>query len=171
MKVLSFILSMSLTVSAFAGVKEDVAALGKLAFGSDVHSVKGKTAEAIFKNYLEDGEELVNKEYSDMEYNDEVDEGFTSLKSAINMGGFAEGVIEEWLEQTDEPSRAKFTRQLNALKNGWAPLIQKLHKQGVKFGYTGHGPGYCGISFVELIIVDEKEQKLYEVYLSESGEC
>ncbi|MES2525952.1 MAG: hypothetical protein V4598_02650 [Bdellovibrionota bacterium] len=171
MKVISFVLAMSLTASAFAGVKEDVTALGKLAFGSDVTSVKGKNAEAIFKNFLEDGEELVNKEYADMDYGDEVDEGFTSLKSAIAMGGFAEGMYEEKLEQTEEQDRASLLRELNALKRGWSPLINKLHKQGVKFGYTGHGPGYCGVSFVELIIIDEKEQKVYEVYLSESGEC
>lgn len=171
MKVLSFVLAMTITSSAFAGVKEDVQALGKLAFGYNVESVKGKNAEAMFKNFLGEGEELVYKEASDMEYGDEIDEGFTSMKSAIEMGGFAESVYEERLEQTDDQERASLLRELNALKRGWSPLIQKLQKQGVKFGYTGHGPGYCGVSFVELIIIDEKEQKLYEVYLSESGEC
>ncbi len=171
MKVLSFVLAMSFTVTAFAGVKEDVAALGKLAFGSDVTSVKGKNAEAIFKNFLNEGEELVNKEYADMDYGDEIDEGFTSLKSAISMGGFAEAAYEEKLEQTETEQQAAILRELNALKRGWSPIINKLSKQGVKFGYTGHGPGYCGVSFVELIIIDEKDQKVYEVYLSESGEC
>ncbi len=161
MKVLSFILAMSLTASAFAGVKEDVTALGKLAFGSDVTNAKGKNAAAMFKNFLGEGEELVYKEIAEMEYGDEVDEGFTSVKSAIDMGGFAESVYEERNE----------LKKMNALNRGWAPIINKLHKQGVKFGYTGHGPGYCGVSFVELIIIDEKEQKVYEVYLSESGEC
>ena len=171
MKVLSFVLAMTFTVSAFAGVKEDVAALGNLAFGYNVESVKGKNAVAIFKNFLEDGEELVYKEASEMDYGDEIYEGFTSLKSAIEMGGFAESVYEERLEQDDDQARASILRELKALQRGWSPLIQKLHKQGVKFGYTGNGPGYCGVSFVELIIIDVKEQKLYEVYLSESGEC
>jgi hypothetical protein len=162
MKFLNLVLAMTITSSAFAGVKEDVQALGKLAFGHNVETVKGKTAEAIFKNYLGDGEELVNKEYRDMDYGDEIYEGFTSAKSAIEMGGFAEALYEE---------RENSTRELNALKRGWSPLIQKLQKQGVKFGYTGRGPGYCGVSFVELIIIDEKEQKVYEVFLSESGEC
>ncbi len=171
MKVLSIVLAMTITVSAFAGVREDVQAVGKLAFGHDVQSVKGKNAATIFKNYLEDSEPLVYKEVDDMDYGDEVNEGFTSMKSAMGMGGFAESVYEERLEQGDAQTRTQLQRELNALKRGWSPLIQKLQKQGVKFGYTGHGPGYCGVSFVELIIIDEKEQKLYEVYLSESGEC
>lgn len=171
MKVLSFILAMTITTASFAGVKEDVQALGKLAFGFNIETVIGKNAEAMFKAFLEDGEELVYKEASDMENGDEVDEGFTSMKSAMEMGGFAEAVYEEKLEQTDDQERATLLRELKALKVGWNPLIQKLQKQGVKFGYTGHGPGYCGVSFVELIIIDEKEQKVYEVYLSESGEC
>lgn len=171
MKFLSFILAMSLTASAFAGVKEDVQALGQLAFGSNEYKVKGKTAEAIFKNFLQEDEELVNKEAKDMDWSDEVDEGFTSLSSAIEMGGFAEGVYEEQMEGAEGAELAKLKKDLTALKKGWAPLINKLDKQGVKFGYTGHGPGYCGVSFVELIIVDEKEQKVYEVYLSAGGEC
>lgn len=176
MKFLATVLAMSLSLSSFAGVKEDVKALAHLAFGHDVHSVKGKTAEEIFKNYLaeQNGEEveLVNKEMADMDYGDEVEEGFTSLKSAIEMGGFAEGVYEERFEQTDDAEvLAAFKAELKALKKGWSPLIKKLHSQGVRFGYTGNGPGYCGVSFVELIIVDPKEQKVYEVYLSESGEC
>lgn len=171
MKFLSFVLAMSLTASAFAGVKEDVQALGQLAFGSNEYKVKGKTAEEMFKNYLQDDEELVNKEAKDMEWSDEVEEGFTSLKSAIEMGTFAEGVYEEQLEGAEGKDLAKLKKEIAALKRGWAPMINKLGKQGVKFGYTGHGPGYCGVSFVELIIVDQKEQKVYEVYLSQGGEC
>lgn len=106
-----------------------------------------------------------------MEWSDEVEEGFTSLKSAIEMGSFAEGVYEEQMEGAEGKDLAKLKKEIAALKRGWAPMINKLGKQGVKFGYTGHGPGYCGVSFVELIIVDQKEQKVYEVYLSGGGEC
>lgn len=171
MKFLSFVLAMSLTASAFAGVKEDVTALGQLAFGSNEYKVRGKTAEEMFKNFLQEDEELVNKEAKDMDWSDEVEEGFTSQKSAIEMGGFAEGVYEEQMEGAEGTDLAKLKKELSALKRGWAPMINKLGKQGVKFGYTGHGPGYCGVSFVELIIVDEKEHKVYEVYLSAGGEC
>lgn len=49
----------------------------------------------------------------------------------------------------------------------------KLHHQGVKFAYTELGPGYCGRNFVELIIIDTKEQKIYEyeVDLSRFEDC
>lgn len=182
--VLSAALVFSLTISSsFAGttrtVNADVKALGQLAMGWEEHSVKGKNAEEILKNYLEEnyGEEreLVFKEYGEMAYGDEVDEGFTSTKSAISMSGFAESALEEMLEGLDESSEAEKIKEIKAniydLNHDWAPIIKRLDRQGVKFGYSGNGPGYCGISFVELLIVDEKEQKVYEVYLSEGGAC
>ncbi len=179
--VLSAALVFSLTItSSFAGVTRtvnaDVKALGQLAMGWEEHSVKGKNAEEILKNYVEEnyGEEreLVFKEYSDMAYGDEIDEGFTSTKSAIAMSGFAESALEEMLEGLDESSEAeKIKAKIYDLNHDWAPVIKRLERQGVKFGYSGNGPGYCGISFVELLIVDEKEQKVYEVYLSEGGSC
>lgn len=182
--VLSAALVFSLTItSSFAGVTRtvnaDVKALGTLAMGWDEHSVKGKNAEEILKNYIESsyGEEreLVFKEYNDMAFGDEVDEGFTSTKSAIAMSGFAESTLEEMLEGLDSDSEAEKIKEIKAniydLNHDWAPIIKRLDRQGVKFGYTGNGPGYCGISFVEMLIIDEKEQKVYEVYLSEGGAC
>lgn len=164
--------------SAFAGVKEDVAALGKLAFGYNVTKVTGKTAKEILTNFVAEEEELVYKEYQDMDFGDEVDEGFTSIKSAKLMGGFAASTLEELLENEDSLDNEADQGRLRSLRaksdrlaKNWSPLIQKLADQGVKFGYTGNGPGYCGVSFVELIIVDQKENKVYEVYLSEAGEC
>jgi hypothetical protein len=171
MKLLSFVLAMTLTVPAFAGVKEDVAALGALAFGHSATPVKGKTAEELFKDLYQDDEELVYKEAKDMEWSDEVEEGFTSIKSAIEMGTFAEGVYEEQMENSEGAELSKLKKELAALKREWATLITKLGKQGVKFGYTGHGPGYCGVSFIELILVDEKAHTVYEVYLSQGGQC
>ena len=110
-----------------------------------------------------------------MEFGDETDEGFTSTRSASGMSGFIESVLEESLEGLDTVDDAQKILEIKAqifdLNRGWAQLISKLERQGVKFGYTGFGPGYCGVSFIELIIIDEKEQKLYEVYLSEGGSC
>ncbi len=171
MKFITIAMSLLITHSAIAGVAQDVKALGDLAFGWDVTSAKGKDAEEMFKAYLDEGEELVFKEIDDMDYGDEVDEGFTSLKSAKLMGGFAEGVYEEQIEQADGADRTRLEAARKTLARGWAPMIQKLHQQGVQFGYTGHGPGYCGVSFIELIIIDAKTQKVYTVYLSEGGEC
>lgn len=180
--LLSAVLIYSLTISsAFAAtrtVKEDVLTLGQLAMGWDEHSVVGKNATEILKAYVSEysGEDdLVFKEIDDMAYGDEVDEGFTSTKSAMAMSGFAESALEELLEGLDEESEAERIKDIKAniydLNHKWAPVIKRLERQGVKFGYTGWGPGYCGISFVELLIIDEKEQKVYEVYLSEGGAC
>ncbi len=181
--ILSAVLIYSLTISSsFAAprtVKDDVKALGQLAMGSDENSVKGKNAKEILENYIMDvtgdDEGLVFKEIEDMAYGDEVDEGFTSTRSAIAMSGFAESSLEELLEGLDEDSDAQRIKDIKAniydLNHKWAPIIKRLERQGVKFGYTGHGPGYCGISFVELLIIDEKEQKVYQVYLSEGGPC
>lgn len=175
MKLISALLALSLSAASFAGVKEDVAALGKLAFGHSEQTVKGKTAEAIFKRWLEvtNGETdgMVYKEIKDMDYGDEVDEGFTSTKSAIAMGGFAMSHLEEAMEHVDGAELKKLKAELATLKKGWRAQIEKLAAQGVKFGYTGWGPGYCGVSFIELIVVDPKEQKIYEVYLSRGGQC
>ncbi|MBY0515413.1 MAG: hypothetical protein K2P81_00790 [Bacteriovoracaceae bacterium] len=171
MKLLTLALSLMITHSAIASVAQDVKALGNLAFGSDVTAVKGKDAKEIFEAFLNEGEELVFKEIDDMDYGDEIDEGFTSLQSAKRMGEFAEGVYEEQLEQAEDADRRALEATRLSLKRGWAGLINKLHQQGVQFGYTGHGPGYCGVSFIELIIIDAKAQKVYEVYLSQGGEC
>ena len=171
---MKFILATLLLVianSALAGIHQDISALGKLAFGSDVTAVQGTTAEELFKAYLNEGEELVFKGIDDMDYGDDVDEGFTSLASARQMNSFAEIVYDEQLENADGAARTRIQREVTKLKREWAPLINKLHQQGVKFGYTGHGPGYCGVSFIEMIAVDVKAKKVYQVYLSEGGDC
>lgn len=177
--VLVFSLTVSTSFGAIRTVKADVLALGQLAMGWEEHSVKGKNATEMLKSFVEehsgDEEELVFKEIDDMAYGDEIDEGFTSMKSAILMSGFAESSLEEVMEGLDEETDAQRIKEIKAkiydLNHKWAPLIKRLDRQGVRFGYTGWGPGYCGISFVELLIIDEKEQKVYEVYLSEGGSC
>lgn len=182
--VISAILVFSLSFSsAFADKKsaiaQEVETLSALAMGVESHSVKGKNAEEIFKKWVSDYRDeetaLVFKEIGQMSYGDEIDEGFTSTQSAIKMSGFAESFLEESLEGLDVDSESDKIKEIKAqvydLNRKWAPTIKRLEKLGAKFGYTGFGPGYCGISFVELIVVDEKEQKLYEIYLSEGGAC
>lgn len=173
--IIVLVAALIFTQQTFAGVKEDVLALGDLALGSDVHTVKqGRTPEAILENYLADvldEEGLVFKEIEDMEYGDEVSEGLTSVRSAKAMKEFAAGAIEESLEGLEGAELRAAKKQLSQLRKSWDGLIEKLARQGVKFGYTGSGPGYCGVSFVELLVIDAKEKKVYEVYLSQSGEC
>ena len=172
--ILSALMITSLMMgSAFAGVKEDVKSLGDLAMGSNVSSFKGSALE-MFKAFSEDEEELVYKEIGDIDYSEESHQGFTSAASAAKMNSFAITWNQELMEGMDETDPEKF-QQLeaanNELEHKWAPLIKKLDRQGVKFGYSGFGPGYCGISFTKMIIIDEKEHKLYEVYFSDSDAC
>lgn len=183
-KIMMMVLvSQLITNSVYANVASDVEMLGKLAFGVDEHSLKGKNAETLLTNWLEKeyGEDeerkLVFKEIESMAYGDETNEGFTSTRSAIEMKDFAISKLDEDIEDYEHMSD-EYQFDLNAAKakiydlnKNWGKVIKRLEKQGVKFGYTGNGPGYCGISFVELLIIDPKDEKVYEVYLSESEDC
>ena len=177
------VVSQLICSSSFASVASDVELLGQLAFGTNVHATKGKSAEQIFENWLlkeygeDDERKLIFKEIEDMAFGDEVDEGFTSTRSALLMNDFAISTLTDNIEdlehmgdEVDSELQAAKAKVYD-LNKKWAPVVKRLERQGVKFGYTGNGPGYCGVSFIEMIIVDPKEQKVYEVYLSTSGDC
>ena len=183
-KLFSILLASQLIYSsAFASVASDVELLGKLAFGTSVHSINGKTADQIFENWLEKeyGEDeerkLFFKEIEEMAFGDEVYEGFTSIRSAQLMKDFAISTLTDYIDDFEhmgdeaEADLQAAKAKVYDLDKKWAPIIKRLERQGVKFGYTGNGPGYCGISFIEMIVIDPKEQKVYEVYLSAGGEC
>jgi hypothetical protein len=163
--------------SSFASIETDVAKLEKIAMGSSVETAAGKNAEEILLNFYkkEYGDEdlkLVAKEFDEMAYGDEVDQGLTSFISAKKMGTFAVDAFEERLEgMEDKAEIAEVKIHIRNLKTQWADLITSLNNQGAKFGYSGDGPGYCGVSFIKLIIIDEKTGRLYSIYLSESGTC
>jgi hypothetical protein len=176
MKFLTFLVAFILSASASAGVKEEVIALGKLALGVKVHSARGKTPESLFKNYLKkatgEERELIFKEVGQMSHVDETHEGMTSLASAITMAGFVSSDLKDELRDLNDPKKeTEIKKRLKSFDKNWEVLIIKLHQQAVKFGYTGQGPGYCGINFVELIVIDTKDQKIYEVYLSRFEDC
>ncbi len=174
--ILFLIIIPSLT---FASVKGDVAMLGAIGLGSSkAEKVSGKTSKEMWRNYFikkmgeDDLERFAFKEIDEMSFGDEIDYGPTSVLSAKKMNSFIEGVLEERLENVESKiEETKIKNKIIEVNSKWSPLIEKLKTQGVLFGYDGHGPGYCGISFVELLILDPKTQEIYEVYLSESGEC
>lgn len=172
--VLSFVMS-----TAFAGVadvQKEVSLLGKLAMGSSEYTVSGSTAKEIMDNLQEqqygEAEELVNKEFADMNQGDETNAGFTSSKSAQKMNAFAIGVLEEQMENDLPASQVNSIKaKISDLNKDWATSIKRLEHLGVKFAYSGNGPGYCGMTFIKLIIIDENNHKAYDVYLSTSDEC
>jgi hypothetical protein len=172
MKFLIVTVLMIGSLSSFAGVKEDVLALGKLAMGSRSETIKGKTAEEMFENWSQvDRAEFVYKETKDMNDGDEVDVGFTSVKSAIIMGSFAEDHYSENLDQMEDAEVKKVKASIQKLKIGWSPLILNLQKAGVQFAYSSGGPGYCGVTFIQLVIIDVKAQQIHTIHLSAGGPC
>lgn len=169
----------SLTFSnSEASVATDVAQLGNLAFGSNVTKIAGRNSTEILRNYIinETGDPeivLTTKEVEAMAFGDEVDQGFTSFRSAKLMGAFAEGQLSDQLDGGGEtPAQvAQIKSHLYNLKTYWEPLVERLARQGVSFAYNGNGPGYCGVSFIKLIIIDPATGRVYDVYLSQSGSC
>lgn len=178
MKLMVLSLSLIFSLSAMADVRKDVQSLGRMAMGYKQHRISGKNAKQILAKFFEitSGDStIIDKEAREMIYGDEIDHGFTSTASAREMKEFALASLEEKREQLKDigsmEDLKKVEAKIRALTNRWDDIIKGLHSQGVKFGYSGNGPGYCGMSFIELLIIDEKEQKLYEVFLSEASGC
>ncbi|GIL18682.1 MAG: hypothetical protein BroJett040_24330 [Oligoflexia bacterium] len=190
MKTLIVTLAMMVQLSANAMTKAEAAQLiqaqvqklGKIAYGFDVQTVKGKNAHEMLINFVakDQGEkpadvQLVNKEAKDIAFGDEIETGFTSMKSAIELIGNAESDLEQYVDDSglepQDPQLRQKRAKLKLMKTQWAPAIMAMRGTNVQFGYDGHGPGYCGVSFVRLLVIDPNSQKIYFVYLSQSGEC
>lgn len=182
MKLLKMtLISLSLISNlAFAGIAEEVNRLSSLAMGHDeVQVKKSKNFEELFKNFAEkdygefEADFYENKEIEKMSFGDEVNYGFTSAKSAALMGEFAESQYTDLIDglEKNDPESLKLKAKIYDLKKEWAPAIKRLSQYGAKFGYDGHGPGYCGVSFIRLLVIDLKTNKVYAINLSESGPC
>lgn len=174
--LISTLIITSLTISsAIAGVKEDVIALGGLAMGYEEAQSEGSHWKEIFVNYSSGefgvDEDIEHKEYENISSTDE-GVGFTSAKSAAKFSGLAVSFLEmemEHMEEGDELNEIK--AQIYNLERGWAPIVKRLEKAGVGFAYSGYGPGYCGISFTQMHVIDVKTKKVYTIRLSFGGEC
>lgn len=184
MRTIAFVSALLFTFSlnAFAkstsALEAQVEKLGKLGYGYDVFHVGGKTAEEILKNFSiqEYGEEsrLVHKEVNEIAWGDEVDMGTTSANSAIGMADFMVSEIEEFIQGYNDNTASdviKAKAQLKAIKKDWPSTIRILATVGAQFGYTGNGPGYCGISFATLLVIDTATGTVYQIYLSQGGTC
>lgn len=162
--------------TAFADVKSDIKILGDLAMGMEVANAKGTTAKELFEDFVAaefgiEANEIETKEYADIDGTDE-GVGLTSAKSAASFGGFAEGFLEQELENMDDEAEIKEIKaQIYDLSKGWAPVVRRLEKAGATFAYSGYGPGYCGISFTQMHVIDAKTKKVYTIRLSHGGAC
>ncbi|WP_413613152.1 hypothetical protein [Bdellovibrio sp. HCB-110] len=183
MKTVSLVsaLILAFSLNAFAkktsAIETQVEALGKLGYGYDVFHVGGKTAEEILQNFSQheygEVEELVHKEVEEIAWGDEVDMGTTSARSANAMSGFMIADTEDSLEHFDDtdPEVVQMKARIKKVKKEWPVVIRLLDKAGAQFGYTGNGPGYCGISFATLLVIDTATGTVYQIYLSAGGEC
>lgn len=174
--IISTLLITSLTIgNVFAGVKEDVKALGDLAMGYEVAQSEGNHWKEIFMNYASGefgvDEEIEHKEYEQISSTDE-GVGFTSAKSAIKFDGLAVSFLEMEMEHLDEGEEMNAIKsKIYDLERGWSPIVKRLEKAGVGFAYSGYGPGFCGISFTQMHVIDVKTKKVYTIHLSQSGPC
>jgi shikimate kinase len=163
--------------SAFADIKSDVKILGDLAMGYDVASANGTTAKDLFLDFVvsEFGLESSDVETKEFGAIDSTDEGvgFTSAKSAASFGGFAESFLEQEMENMDQDDVEvkEMKAQIYDLAKGWAPVIKRLEKAGATFAYSGYGPGYCGISFTQMHVIDALKKKVYTIRLSHGDAC
>lgn len=190
MKTLFFTLLMTGQITVFAMTTKEASQtiatqatqLGKIAYGVEVHKVKGKSAREMFKQFLaqDTGEnfkdiQLVDKEANQIEFGDETDEGFTSMKSAIQLISAPIYELEQFVDDSGlEPADPKLRQkrlQLKLMRTKWAPAILAMIGTGVEFAYDGHGPGYCGVSFVRLFVIDPHSKTIYIINLSEGGQC
>lgn len=158
-------------------IETQVKKLAALGYGYEAIHVGGKTVDEILKNYSDKelgGDAPVYKEFPDISWSDEVDMGPTSTLSAIRLATYMEETIEETLAGYDDvtnPDYIKIKAQLEAINREWTGTIQILATVGAQFGYTGNGPGYCGVSFATLLVIDTATGTVYQIFLSDSGEC
>ncbi len=143
--------------------------LGKLAYGTEVHQMKANSSaqdlvvEMAMENSGETKEETlesfsIDSDGSDVAFGDQIGWGTLTLKGAMNVYGMD--------DDNDDAQKKR-----NAKETLGVQLIKELAKMGAKFGFTDGTSSYCGISFVGLLVIDEKTGKVFEIALTDSGSC
>jgi hypothetical protein len=171
---LGLILGLSLSATSLAADRDaeferKVNLLGKLAFGTTTTQAepgkaalevliemamesRGETREETLENFL------VDSDGSGVEFADQSGWGTLTLVGAMNIYN---------LDDDNEDAQKK----RNAKMKLGNQLIKELSKMGAKFGFSDSASGYCGLSFVGLLVIDEKTGKVYEIALTNSGSC
>jgi hypothetical protein len=143
--------------------------LGKLAFGTTtLQFTAGTSAEDMVLNMAMDdrGETkeealqnfTVDTDGENVAFGDQIGWGTLTLKGAINVYGM-----------DDDSGEAEAKRK--AKESLGKQLLKELARMGAKFGFTDGSSSYCGMSFVGLLIIDEKTGRVFEIALTSSGEC
>ncbi len=170
-----FILLLSLvSISAYAADRDSeferkTLLLGDLAFGTESYQLKPGTSakEMVIELAMEDSGEtreelletfLVDSDGSDVDFGDQLNWGTLTLKGALAV----------YSMDDDQPDAIRKRKAKSTLG---LQLIRELAKMGAKFGFTDGSSSYCGVSFVGLLVIDEKTGRVYEIALTSSGEC
>lgn len=143
--------------------------LGDLAFGAEAIQLKpGTTAqdmviELAMEDRGESREEILetlslDSDGSDVDFGDQIGWGTLTLSGAQKVYG-----NDDDSEEAQRKRKAKSTLGTQ--------LIRELSRMGAKFGFTDGSSTYCGVSFVGLLVIDEKTGRVYEIALTGSGEC
>ena len=163
----------AISISAAAAVpahtvSRKVGVLGKIAYGANVHVIKGKDAVEMIKALaIQNGEDA-----GDVQIQIDLPEKEIAFGDMIGWGTLQPSVaVKLFLSQQHTDKEGQETSLSDKQVALATALIEELAKMGMKFGYTPGSSGYCGISFMGLLIVDEKNSVIYELPLTDSGSC
>lgn len=146
--------------------------LASMGYGLNVLTGIGETGDEMILNLAMEGsgysdrEEFIKEEgfirdlqSKDIEFGDMTAWGTMKLPAAQDL--FASD--DDWDNG----------RVLAARRRGLGQVILKelSEMNGVTFGFTSGSSGYCGVSFMGLLIVDEENGLIYEILLTNSGPC
>lgn len=170
-------LVLSLSFASFAQAKDNpefarkAELLGKLAYGTTVHKVKAENAEEMIiklamknkgetRDYIEENFRR-NLPAKDIAFGDMIGWGTMKLPAAQTLFASQDAPRDENGEDLDNAKKIKLGQQ----------LLKELAAMGATFGYTDYSSSYCGVSFMGLLIVDEENNSIYEIALTDSGSC
>lgn len=178
LRTVLFAVSFFVSSACFAGsitekeVARKVDILANVAFGVRVENVKAKNAEemiiklAMARNG--DSKKDVRKNFhrnlkkEEISFSDMVGWGTMKLDAASALWNSQETHKNNKTGEEKDNSRGLVVGD---------QILNELDKAGLSFGFTDGSSGYCGVSFMGLLIVDKDSETVYEIALSDSDSC
>jgi hypothetical protein len=179
----NFVLAFALlsAVTSFAAPNGDVAnrsakresvlslvmTIAKATHGYSSDPLKGDSARDMIVHFFRGADEIVLNQ-DKITFDDEKTVGTLSSKGLESL--LKQFPVEHHfrLDDSQSPSYSRYTaEQSEAIVR---KAILALRKYNVAFGYTGAG-GYCGVTFLGLVVFDLAAKKAYTIALAPSGSC
>lgn len=144
--------------------------MGQVAYGYSTDNLAGLSEKEMIKNFFKGFDQIVFDQ-NKVVFGDEVTVGTLSakgLESLLNQFAMEDHFRDPEADPEQNSQRSKYTaEEAEALIR---KAVNALKPYGVTFGYTSSG-GYCGVSFVGLVVFDFKTKKAYTITLAPSGPC